>query len=65
MNILGLQATEANRSRGKDKAAQQDVNLENHLWKAHGTSDFVCLRFVCPCVKCIACVCVAYCSPYL
>ena len=34
-NIWGLQNTETNRRAGKDQVAQQVINLENHLLKAH------------------------------
>ena len=50
INIWGLQATTANRRAGKDKVAQQVVNLENHLSKAHGTSKFCVCVCVCVCV---------------
>ena len=49
VNIWDLQATATNRQSGKDKVAQQVVNLENHLLKVHGTSKFN-IEYSCVCV---------------
>ena len=62
VNIWGLQGTQLNQQSGKDKVAQQAVNLENHLLKAHGTSKFKYWLFLCVCVCVCVCVCAYVCA---